>query len=101
MMYGLRDLSYDFDNDFTMTFVEAAYTILKSARIPLTVEEIVKRAMQKRLISPLHEKPSRTLRSCILIENRRKSKRGEQVRFRHYNENLWGLTELDSKYIIK
>jgi hypothetical protein len=50
-----------------MTFLEAAYQILKSSRRPLTTQEITKRALEQGLIDTRGKTPAATM-SAVLYQ---------------------------------
>ena len=48
-----------------MTFLEAAYQILKSSRRPLTTQEITKRALEQGLIDTSGKTPGATMSAAL------------------------------------
>jgi DNA-directed RNA polymerase delta subunit len=72
---------------------EAAYKILKEAKKPLHVAEIVKIAIAKKMIRTKGKTPESTLAVDLLLENRRKDKQGIKTRFVKIGSGTWGLTE--------
>jgi len=72
---------------------EAAYKILKNAKKPLHVTEIVKIALSKKMIATKGKTPESTLAVDLLLENRRKEKRGIKTRFIKVEPGTWGLAE--------
>lgn len=72
---------------------EAAYKILKEAKKPLHVEDIVKVALAKRFIKTKGKTPESTLAVDMLLENRRRAKQGIKARFVKVAPATWGLTE--------
>ena len=72
---------------------EAAYKILKEAKKPLHVAEIVKIALAKKLIKTKGKTPESTLAVDLLLENRRKTEQGIKLRFVKVGSGTWGLTE--------
>lgn len=72
---------------------EAAYKILKEAKKPLHVAEIVKIAIAKKMIRTKGKTPESTLAVDLLLENRRKTEQGVKLRFVKVGSGTWGLTE--------
>lgn len=72
---------------------EAAYKILKEAKKPLHVAEIVKIAIAKKMIRTKGKTPESTLAVDLLLENRRKTEQGIKLRFVKVGSGTWGLTE--------
>jgi hypothetical protein len=72
---------------------EAAYKILKEAKKPLHVAEIVKIAIAKKMIKTKGKTPESTLAVDLLLENRRKTEQGIKLRFVKVGSGTWGLTE--------
>ena len=72
---------------------EAAYKILKDAKKPLHVAEIVKVALAKKMIMTKGKTPESTLAVDLLLENRRKTEQGIKLRFVKVGSGTWGLTE--------
>jgi len=72
---------------------EAAYKILKEAKKPLHVAEIVKIAIAKKMIKTKGKTPESTLAVDLLLENRRRTKQGAKLRFVKVGSGTWGLTE--------
>jgi DNA-directed RNA polymerase delta subunit len=72
---------------------EAAYKILKEAKKPLHVAEIIKIALAKKLIKTKGKTPESTLAVDLLLENRRKTEQGIKLRFVKVGSGTWGLTE--------
>lgn len=72
---------------------EAAYKILKESKKPLHVEDIIKIALDKKLIKTQGKTPESTLAADLLFENRRKTKKGSKLRFIKVGSGTWGLTE--------
>ena len=77
----------------TYSKTEAAYHILKSSRKPLHVDEIVKIALDKKMIKTKGKTPESTLAVDLLLETRRRAKRGAKQRFVKVSSGIWGLTE--------
>jgi hypothetical protein len=48
-----------------MTYLEAAATVLKSAKRPLTTLELTEQAIERRLITPKGKTPSATMRAAL------------------------------------
>ncbi|MDP3764849.1 MAG: winged helix-turn-helix domain-containing protein [bacterium] len=72
---------------------EAAYKILKEAKKPLYVGDIIKTALAKKLIKTKGKTPDSTLAVDMLLENRRRAKQGVKPRFVKVAPATWGLTE--------
>ena len=72
---------------------EAAYKILKEAKKPLHVAEIVKIAIAKKMIRTKGKTPESTLAVDLLLENRCKTEQGVKLRFVKVGSGTWGLTE--------
>jgi len=72
---------------------EAAYKILKEAKKPLHVVEIIKIAIAKKMIRTKGKTPESTLAVDLLLENRRKTEQGIKLRFVKVGSGTWGLTE--------
>ncbi|MFH1968276.1 MAG: winged helix-turn-helix domain-containing protein [bacterium] len=72
---------------------EAAYKILKNAKKPLHVEEIIKIAISKKMIETKGKTPESTLAVDLLLENRRKDKQGVKPRFIKVGPGTWGLVD--------
>lgn len=72
---------------------EAAYLILKSSKKSLHVGEIVKIALDKKMIRTKGKTPASTLAVDLLLENRRKKNKGIKPRFKKVGPGIWGLTE--------
>lgn len=72
---------------------EAAYNVLKSAKKPLHVVEIIKIALAKKIIQTKGKTPESTLAVDLLLENRRKTKKGIKLRFVKVGPGTWGLSE--------
>ena len=74
-----------------MSFVKAAYKILKLAQEPLTTEEIVSRAINKDLIKTHGKTPVDTMWASLYNENKRREKRGQKTRFTQHPNRIWEL----------
>lgn len=72
---------------------EAAYKILKEKRKPLHVSEIVKIAIERKLISTGGKTPDSTLSVDIYLENKRRRSRKIELRFEKVGPATFGLTE--------
>jgi hypothetical protein len=48
-----------------MTYYQAALQVLRSAERPLTTQEVVDRALQRKLISPQGKTPDRTMGAAL------------------------------------
>lgn len=72
---------------------EAAYKILKAAKKPMHVKEIVKVALAKDMINTSGKTPDATLAVELLMENRRREKNGIKPRFKKVGPSTWELIE--------
>ena len=72
---------------------EAAYKILKGIRKPLHVADIIRIALDKKLIKTKGKTPDATLAVDFLLENRRRTLQGAKLRFVKVGPGIWGLTE--------
>ncbi len=72
---------------------EAAYLILKDYGKPLHVKEIIRIALSKSMIETKGKTPESTLGADLYLENKRRTKRGKDLRFAHVGPGIWGLTE--------
>jgi hypothetical protein len=72
---------------------DAAYLILKEFKKPLHVADIIKIALSKKLIKTIGKTPESTLAVDLLLENRRRTKKGTALRFVRISSRTWGLTE--------
>lgn len=82
--------------DFNVSMLsktEAAYKILKEAKKPLHVQDIIDLALAKKLIKTKGKTPNSTLAVDMLLENRRRTKQGVKSRFRKVAPATWGLVE--------
>ena len=77
----------------TYSKTEAAYLVLRSNKKPLHVNEIIKIALDKKMIKTKGKTPESTLAVDLLLENRRKAKQGVKPRFVKVGPGVWGLTE--------
>lgn len=77
----------------TYSKTEAAHLILKSRKKPLHVSEIVKVALDKKMIKTRGKTPESTLAVDLLLENRRKERQGAKPRFEKVGPGIWGLAE--------
>ena len=75
------------------SFVEAAYTILKSEGKPLSTREITIRAINDYLIKRQGKTPITTMWESLYLENKRRQIRKQPTRFRQIENYVWGLTE--------
>jgi len=73
-----------------LSFLEAAYEILKRENKPLSPEEITKIALKDKLIETSGVTPERTMGAQIYVEIKRK---GEKSRFIKEGKGLFGLRE--------
>lgn len=72
---------------------EAAYMILKEKRRPLHIQEIIKIALDRKLINTEGKTPASTLGADLYLENKRKKKLGLKPRFVKVAPGTWALTE--------
>ena len=71
-----------------MTYLDAAYTILKAAGQPLRYEEITQRALAQKLISPQGLTPEATMASRLYIDTLQ-----ENSRFVRAGKGVFGLAQ--------
>ena len=76
-----------------MSFTDAAYQVLRSAKRPLHAADIVERAMHEGLLQTSGKTPKATLAASLYLENARRIKREVTARFICHGHNVWGLTE--------
>ena len=81
------------------TKIEAALMILKEHGKPLDVKEIIRIALKRKMIETKGKTPWLTLTGDLHNENKRRTKRGRDLRFIHLNRGVWGLVEWDLKPI--
>ena len=72
---------------------EAAYLILKDHKKPLHVREIIRIALEKKMIQTDGKTPWSTLGADFYNENKRKIRQGKTLRFLHIGNGIWGLIE--------
>ncbi len=72
---------------------EAAYLILKDYKRPLHLREIIRIALEKKMIQTEGKTPWSTLGADFHNENKRRTRRGEGLRFCRIDEGKWGLVE--------
>lgn len=77
----------------TYSKTEAAYLILKLGKKPLHVTEIIKIALDKKMIKTNGKTPESTLAVDLLLETRRRTKQGVKQRFVKVGTGTWGLKE--------
>ena len=75
------------------TKTEAAFIILKEYGKPLHLKEIIRIALLKKMIETRGKTPESTLSADFHNENKRRTKRGESLRFCRIGKGMWGLTE--------
>lgn len=73
-----------------ITYIEAAYQILKERRIPLTAEEITKTALERNLIETSGKTPSATMGARLYVDI---NKKGEDSLFTRIERGKFGLKE--------
>jgi restriction system protein len=83
-----------------MTFLEAAYEILKEAGQPLHYREITHQALDKGLIRTSGKTPAATMRAQIGTSIRRAAKGGPPSPFYKAGRAIFGLTEWQKSGII-
>lgn len=76
-----------------MSKTEAAYIILKNAKKPLHVKEIIKIALAKGMIETKGLTPESTLNADLYLENKRRLKQGKKPRFVKVARGMWALAE--------
>jgi restriction system protein len=77
-----------------MTYLDAAYTILKAAGQPLRPDEITQRALAQKLISPQGLTPEATMASRLYIDTLQ-----EGSRFVRAGKGVFCLTQRQPKGI--
>jgi hypothetical protein len=77
------------------TKTEAAFMILKEHGKPLHIKEIIHIALAKGMIETKGKTPDLTLTSDLHQENKRRAKRGKNLRFHYLGKGIWGLSEWD------
>lgn len=78
-----------------MSKVEAAYKILKERKKPLHIKEIIRIALDKKMIATNGKTPDSTLRADMYSENKRRTGQGRPCRFVNIGPGTWGLAEWD------
>lgn len=78
------------------TKVEAAYIILKEHKNPLHVKEIIRIALERKMIETKGKTPWATLGADFYNENKRRTRKGRELRFYRIGNGMWGLTEWGS-----
>jgi len=76
-----------------MSKTEAAYQILKSAKKPMHVRDIIKTALAKGLIEVNGLTPESTLNADLYSENKRRQRQGKKPRFSKIAPGMWELAE--------
>ena len=86
-----------------LSFSDAAEKVLREygGRKPMHYREIIRIALKNKLISTKGLTPETTLTAVIGGENRRRLSRGEEPRFVVHGKGLYGLTEWESRGILK
>jgi restriction system protein len=79
----------------TYSFTSAAYQVLDrfANKKPMHYREILKKALDNKMISTSGKSPDSTMYAVILKEIKRKTKRGEIPRFTKFGNGLVGLTK--------
>ena len=77
-----------------ISFIEAAYQILKGEKLPLTAEEITKIALENKLIETSGKTPAATMGARIYMDIQEK---GESSLFVKVGRGKFGLNELQKK----
>ena len=75
------------------TKVEAGYIILKDHEKPLHLREIIRIALEKKIIETKGKTPWSTLGADFYNENKRRTKQGRDLRFVPIGDGVWGLVE--------
>jgi len=75
------------------TKVEAAYLILKEHNKPLSLREIIRIALSRKMIETKGKTPWSTLGADFCNENKRRTKQGRDLRFVCIGQGVWGLVE--------
>lgn len=78
----------------TMSFIDAAYHVLKAAREPLSAREITAKALKQRLITTKGKTPSATMGACVYVEIK---EQGPNARFAKVGRGKFGLSEWASQ----
>lgn len=76
-----------------MTFLEAAYEILKKQGGPMRVGEITKLAMGSRLIETRGKTPASTMAGCLYKAVNEEYPKGIPSKFARVERGYWGLKE--------
>lgn len=74
-----------------MSKTEAAYTILQESKRPMKLAEIVSAALERKMIITNGKTPNSTLGADLLLENRRREKRGAKPRFKKVGPGTWTI----------
>ena len=74
--------------EFSLTLLEAAYRVLREAKKPLTCQDIVDRAVKKKLHRSSGETPQNTLNAALATEIKTK---GEKSRFVKVGRGLFAV----------
>lgn len=75
------------------TKTEAAFIILKEHGKPLHIREIIRIALAKKMIETKGKTPWSTMGADFYNENKRRTKKGKDLRFCRLDVGTWGLTE--------
>ena len=73
--------------------IEATYKILKEYQKPLHTKKIIEIALSKQMIETKGKRPTATLYTNIIHENRRREKSGRKPRFYRVGPSVWALSE--------
>lgn len=76
-----------------MTFLEAAYEILKKQGSPMRVGEITKLAMRKRMIETHGKTPASTMAGCLYRAVNAEYPKDISSKFVRVEGGYWGLKE--------
>lgn len=76
-----------------MSKTEAAYLILKSAKKPMHIKEIIRVALAKKMIETEGLTPASTLSADLYSENKRRKRQGKNPRFVKVDSGTWTLAE--------
>lgn len=77
-----------------MTFLDAAYEVLKEAKEPLSYIEITNRALSKKFLDTKGQTPEATMGSRLYIDTKR-----TDSRFKRVDRNFFGLADVQSPTI--
>ncbi|MFC2011299.1 winged helix-turn-helix domain-containing protein [Chloroflexota bacterium] len=73
--------------------IEAALIILKEQRKPMTARDMVRIAIEKKMIETKGKTPASTMGADFFNENKRRQGKNLPPRFSNLGGGLWSLTE--------